>query len=132
MKLELFDLLSFEPAVLSNVGSIRSPLLRDIAKIRCSTYQSYISLLLLTPKMYYEMSGKKEEAPPDLSVYDLIAADETMYKAVESALDFSSAKRWSTSPNTGCSLPITALPGRTETPFPQALSIGRSMARSVI
>lgn len=88
MKLELFDLLSFEPAVLSNVGSIRSPLLKDIAKIRCSTYQSYISLLLLTPKMYYEMSGKKEEVPPDLSVYDLITSDETMYKAVEAALDF--------------------------------------------
>lgn len=88
MKLELFDLLSFEPAILSNVGSIRSPLLKDIAKIRCTTYQSYISLLLLTPKIYYEMSGIKEEAPPDLSVYDLITADETMYKAVEAALDF--------------------------------------------
>lgn len=60
MKLDYFSLLSPEPIYLENIGSIISPTLRDISKLKyCyNTYQTYISTLLMDIKTYYETIDK--------------------------------------------------------------------------
>lgn len=62
MKLDYFSLISPLPFYVNDVGSIKSPTLREISKINYYTYQVYLSNLLLDPDSYYEMIDKTEGA----------------------------------------------------------------------
>lgn len=58
MELNYFDLLSPEPVPLWNIGGVRCPTLREISKITYNTYQKYLFVLSMTPKIYFGMTGQ--------------------------------------------------------------------------
>jgi len=55
MKIDYFTLLSYEPIYLKGVGSVKSPLLSDIAKITMAAYSFYLSVLLMDIDTYYDL-----------------------------------------------------------------------------
>jgi len=54
MNLDYFTLLSYEPVHLQNVGSVKSPLLKDLAGISLPVYHFYLSILMMDIKTYYQ------------------------------------------------------------------------------
>lgn len=61
MKLNYFELLSPEPIQVENVGGIISPTLHNIASIGYSTYQIYLSILLMDSKNILAMKEESEK-----------------------------------------------------------------------
>jgi len=55
MKIDYFTLLSYEPIYLKDVGSVKSPLLSDIAKVTMAAYSFYLSVLLMDIDTYYDL-----------------------------------------------------------------------------
>jgi len=47
MNLDYFTLLSYEPVHLQHVGSVKSPLLKDLAGISLPVYHFYLSILMM-------------------------------------------------------------------------------------
>lgn len=70
MKLNYFQLLSPDPVSIPNSGSIISPRLRDISSIGISTYQYYLSLLLMD------------------NIFDLLTANEQSALLLQKVLNF--------------------------------------------
>lgn len=50
MQLSYMDLLNPLPIKFSNIGSIKSPTLREIADVRYETYNTYLNFLVITPE----------------------------------------------------------------------------------
>lgn len=61
MKLDYFSLISPEPIKIYHIGSIISPTLREVSKITYPVYLSYVNVLLMDLKTYYEMLDKSPE-----------------------------------------------------------------------
>lgn len=61
MKLDYFSLLSPLPYYIDNVGSVKSPTLREISKLGYSTYQYLVSNLLISVDSYYKMINDSHE-----------------------------------------------------------------------
>lgn len=61
MKLDYFSLLSPLPYYIDNVGSVKSPTLREISKLGYSTYQYLVSNLLISVDSYYKMINDSQE-----------------------------------------------------------------------
>lgn len=63
IKLDYFSLLSPEPITFENIGSVISPTLQQISKLKYkyNTYQNYLSVLLIDIKSYYEIMDKMGE-----------------------------------------------------------------------
>ena len=81
MKLEYFDLLSPESICIKDIGSIKSPTLREISKIRYAQYNQYLNVLLFTPEDYYKnfeedkiewFKSLDEDSKSKIFLYDLI------------------------------------------------------------
>jgi len=62
MKIDYFTLLSYEPIYLKGVGSVKSPLLSDIAKITMAAYSFYLSVLLMDIDTYYDLLNDEAKA----------------------------------------------------------------------
>lgn len=95
MKLEYFDLLSPEPIYFNNIGGIKSPTLREICKITYPVYQMYLSVFVMTPKIYFETIKQEDiferlsdEQKHSLNIFDLIIMNNNMRSLLESALNF--------------------------------------------
>ncbi len=95
MKLSYFDLLSPEPVCVTNIGRIVSPKLKDISAIGYSTYQFYLTILLIDSKKYFSMIGHEEdfdllsdEEKLKLNVFDLLIATEYSSNLLRDALNF--------------------------------------------
>lgn len=54
MKLDYFSLLSPEPVQLPGVGGIKSPTLREVARLSYPIYLTYINLFLMNKDAYYQ------------------------------------------------------------------------------
>lgn len=95
MRLSYTDLIGFEP-IITNVGKIKPPYLRDINKIGYITYSSYINALLLDPKIYYFQIIKdknyynnlSDDERANLSTYDLIRQDNRLQELFSTVLNF--------------------------------------------
>lgn len=69
---------------MKDVGHIHSPYLRDVAKLGYNRYQSALSILLQTPKDYFEESAKQSNQSLDidtsklneLSMFDIYTAND--------------------------------------------------------
>ncbi|MBT9778851.1 hypothetical protein GPL15_20435 [Clostridium sp. MCC353] len=70
-KLDYFTLLSYEPVNIPKVGSVKSPLLKEIAKITFSAYSLFLNFLSMDIDSYFRsIDGINEE------YYKLYATDE--------------------------------------------------------
>ncbi|MGN0430788.1 MAG: hypothetical protein ACI4EQ_00350 [Lachnospiraceae bacterium] len=99
MRLDYASLLSPFPFLIEKVGSIKSPLLREIwnPKITYQGYNMYLSLLFLTPQTYYEQMAPSqgdryqslsEEEKAKVCMFDLIADNAGLRDAYLKMLDF--------------------------------------------
>lgn len=95
MKLNYFELISPDPIHIQNVGGVLSPTLKDISKIGINTYQFYLNIILMDLKTYFAMIKQSErfeqlsdEDKNNLSVYDLLTAEDENVKLLQNALDF--------------------------------------------
>lgn len=95
MRLDYFDLLSPEPIYYQYVGGIICPRLRDISKLTYTTYQMYLSFLMLTPETYYHLLKQDtyyqtlpEDTKESLHIFDLIIQHPNICNTIESALNF--------------------------------------------
>ena len=95
MKLNYFELISPDPVYIQNVGGVLSPTLKDISKIGINTYQFYLNIILMDLKTYFAMIKQSErfeqlsdEDKNNLSVYDLLTAEDENVKLLQNALDF--------------------------------------------
>lgn len=95
MKLDYFDLLSPEPMYFNQIGGVKCPTLREISKVSYGKYQMYLSLLLITPKSYFQNMNQTEfyenlsdEEKSSLNTFDLMTVDSDMCSMLETALSF--------------------------------------------
>ncbi|WP_343209447.1 hypothetical protein [Anaerolentibacter hominis] len=95
MKLTYFDKISCEPLVLTGIGSICSPRLRDISRLGLDTYNLYLSCLLMSPRNYYDMKNLSsfyesmtEEEQAEQNLFDLVTADPELCPLYERVLNF--------------------------------------------
>ncbi len=95
MELNYFDLLSPEPVPLWNIGGVRCPTLREISKITYNTYQKYLFVLSMTPKIYFGMTGQpgyyeylSDEQKASFHIFDLLTQDRQTLPIAEDALNF--------------------------------------------
>lgn len=115
MKLDYFSLLSPLSYHINNVGSVKSPTLKEISEIGYSTYQFLISNLLINVDSYYEMidksnqnyldnftSDEKEnilsakanyekennDIKKNISIYHIITLDKILIQTVLNSLNF--------------------------------------------
>lgn len=115
MKLDYFSLISPAPVKIAHIGSIISPTLRDISELTYPVYSSYINILLLDLKIYYEKLDKSseqyflgmndeekdliikikseyeslsEEDKSKITFFDLIKFDKYMIESLSNALNF--------------------------------------------
>lgn len=61
MQLDYFSLLSFRPSTFKGIGSIKSPTLKEIDKIGHDTYNTFLSMMLMDIKSYYEAIDKYQD-----------------------------------------------------------------------
>lgn len=95
MKLSYFELLSPEPVYVSEVGGILSPKLKDISSIGVSTYQYFLSILLMDIKTYFSMTGQEqqfealsEKEKSQITIFDLLTANEQSIALLQNAFNF--------------------------------------------
>ena len=95
MKPDYFDLLSPEPIYFESVGGIKSPTLKEIRAIGYHTYQMYLTVLLLRPESYFDMTGQPEyfnslstDIKSKFNSFDLITGNKDMCSITEHALNF--------------------------------------------
>lgn len=85
MKLSYFELLSYEPILLS-IGSLKKPKLKDISELSYHKFMLFEFLLIMTPKLYYtKLLNKKngeeiwnsftQSQKEQLNLYQLILDD---------------------------------------------------------
>lgn len=89
LNLDYFTLLSPEPVSFQNVGSIKSPTLREVSRIGYMTYQGYLSLLLLDTKSY--LSALKLHGITQyesMNFFDILIYDKSLRTSVCNALNF--------------------------------------------
>ena len=79
MKVDYFDLLSSDPYFLPSVGHIIPATLRDIKKLGQTVYDRYISMLALTPALFFKSIGKEDvyknlsdDEKQSLNIFDLM------------------------------------------------------------
>ena len=94
MKLKYHELLMPEPIVLSNIGMLRTPTVRKVVK-HYVEYQTYLSMLMLTPEKYYEGHEAFEqydslsiEEKQNIHIFNLLIQDESMVSVIENMLGF--------------------------------------------
>jgi len=95
MKIDYLNLLSPENLSMSYVGTIKKHTLREIASVGYILYFSYINVLLLDVRKYYETINKIEEydnlssdEKAGISLFNLILKNDDLRQVVESALSF--------------------------------------------
>lgn len=95
MKLSYFDLLSPSPVVIPDICSIISPKLKDIAAVGSSTYQYYLSLLLMNIETYFKIIGHAdtneniiETDSGQMNLFNILFSDEKAIFLFQSALQF--------------------------------------------
>lgn len=99
MRLDYASLLSPFPFLIEKVGSIKSPLLREIwhPQTTYQGYNMYLSLLFLTPQTYFEQmtpsqsaayQNLSEEEKSRLCMFDLIADNAGLQDAYSKMLNF--------------------------------------------
>ncbi len=95
MKLNYFELLSPEPIQLPGTGGILSPKLRDIASIGYSTYQYYLTILLMDVKTFFTIIGLAEnydllsdEEKTQLNIFELLLANHESATLLQNVLNF--------------------------------------------
>lgn len=89
MKLDYFTLLSPEPISFRNIGSIKSPTLREVSRIGYVTYQTYLSILLLDTQSYLSAVTSHNTSQGDnMNFFDIILYDKTLRSSICNALNF--------------------------------------------
>ena len=89
MKLDYFTLLSPEPITFQNIGSIKSPTLREVSRIGYVTYQTYLSILLLDTQSYLSaITSHSAPKKDDINFFDIILHDKTLRSSICNALNF--------------------------------------------
>lgn len=94
MQLSYIEMLSPEPLVLNNIGTLKPITLRTIS--RCfMQYQTYLSIALMTPEKYYGTIQQSEEfekmslsQKSELHIFDLLISNEDTIVEVENMLQF--------------------------------------------
>lgn len=105
MKLSYFELLSPEPIYMPNIGGIISPKLRDISLLGYSTYQTYVSILLMDIEKYLAIIGcsKKydllsDEEKSSLNLFELLIKDKQFSVLLKNLLNFFISEKVTYSP----------------------------------
>lgn len=89
MKLDYFTLLSPEPITFQNIGTVKSPTLREVSHIGYLTYQGFLSLLLLDTKSYLSAMKLHDIAKyENLPFFDILIYDKNLRDSVCNALNF--------------------------------------------
>lgn len=95
MELTYFDLLSPEPIYFQNIGGIKCPTLREISNLTYHVYQTYLAVLSMTPKKYFEMTNQSQyyeslsdDEKASFHIYDLITQNKQLLPITENALNF--------------------------------------------
>lgn len=100
MKVPYFELLNKYGFMVESVGRVHSPRLKDIGERGYNTYQYALTLLLMTPKDFFDGIGKAlkggekpfdsltEEQKAEINLFDLLIMEESTRAEVISALGF--------------------------------------------
>lgn len=95
MKLDYFDLISPLPIPIQNVGRLLSPTLNQISEIGVSMYNYYLSIILMTPEMFFTMLKQQEqfeslsdEEKDSLNIFDLLISNEGTKELLRKIIDF--------------------------------------------
>lgn len=95
LKLHYFDLISPDPIPIQNIGHLFSPTLRQISEIGINMYNYYLSIVLMTPKMFFAMLKQQEqfdslsdEEKDALNIFDLFISNEDTQELLRKIIDF--------------------------------------------
>lgn len=99
MKLDYSILISPFPFYLAQIGSVKSPTLREIfsPEVTYEGYNLYLSLLLMTPQTYFEKvnpskaewyQSLSDEQKCNLTMFDLITADSNLQSSFSKIFNF--------------------------------------------
>ena len=99
MNLDYATLISPYPLILEQIGSIKSPTLKEIFNpdITYQGYNMFLSLLLMTPSFYYEKvnptkslwyKNLQEEQRDYMNMFDIISGDSRMQDSYTQMLNF--------------------------------------------
>lgn len=95
LKLDYFDMISPIPIHIKNIGHLLSPTLRQISEIGISMYNYYLSIILMTPKMFFTMLKQQEqfenlsdEEKESLNIFDLFISNEGTMELLRNTIDF--------------------------------------------
>lgn len=95
LKLDYFDLISPDPVPIQNIGHLLSPTLSQLSKVGIHVYHYYLSIILMTPEMFFTMLKQKEqfdnlsdEEKEALNVFDLFISNEETKELLRKILDF--------------------------------------------
>lgn len=94
IKLKYHDLISRNPIIFKDVGSIKCPKLSEVDNITFDVYYSFLSSLIITPEDYFENLEKKYnvkiplEAVIETTKFDLVLTDDGIMKNIIEALNF--------------------------------------------
>lgn len=95
LKLDYFNLISPTPIPIQNLGHLLSPTLRQISEIGVDVYNYYLSIILMTPKMFFTMLKQQEqferlsdEEKNSLNIFDLFILNEETKELLRKIIDF--------------------------------------------
>lgn len=95
MKLDYFDLISPDPIPIQNIGHLLSPTLRQISEIGINMYNYYLSIVLMTPKLFFSMLKQQDqfenlsdEEKESLNIFNLFISNEETKELLRKTIDF--------------------------------------------
>lgn len=95
LKLDYFDLISPDPISIQNIGHLLSPTLRQISELGINMYNYYLSIVLMTPEMFFTMLKQQEqfdslsdEEKDVLNIFDLFILKEETQEILRKIIDF--------------------------------------------